>query len=740
MSKLKKIYHLQLPSDPSSFIASTTSTQPKMFTSRFAKKDRYATAMATPIETVPAAPRPPRVAIDYAAEFAAYEREAEPKVTAPPALTIEDLEYEEFRREDAAYEDQAYEEPVYEDEDDDTEYDNIGRGRNVVGHYIGRTEANRASKMKIQVEPKKPNPLQVKKPAGPRTPITGWSADSSSKIGAQLAEYAPDSEEDIEVDEIDMVTGLKSPQQLRVNNEIRGQVVHAIQREEPQNPVLEKKKIMQGAYEKNGKLFGDYFTARITLPEVRGAERAALARPAARQVKKQITPKINSFAALDEPEVVEEPEVVDVVEEVTVDKAAILRFCEKTATEEAEAAAATIEEDETDETDESSAESTIVTREPEASPEVLERVATKIAMIKARIDARKAKTDAERQARLAASKPDSAQTNTKKSRAKLTNTKQLTNELFYNKGKIAENETRVTLSQVHAPDTLMTLVGMITKKPEEMVKCRDDANYMVPLPPLASTTDVMVASPTQSNVLHTPPIVSSLCRSGNECQWYRKQAHEEHGAPVPQHLQNARVCHFMHVSREPLTLEMPAVGATEKFAVNKQGEQFSLGWSRTEPVQFVQCSIQGCTQEQHYLPHDDERIHVVHMTPMSETCTCTHCDENGYKCNHDGRNFCQNALVEGCCRRHQYSGPVLATLLMRALLNRASTDPYKWPTGDYTALSGLWRQIVSIKVPGTDNDMGDRFRMKGIWPSAKPAYGMPAADKRKPGLKYAARR
>lgn len=588
----------------------------------------------------------------------------------PRVKHTEDDDYEAFRRADeaACREDTA---PAASS-DEDVEYDNLGRtelpkrAAYPARRYVDEDDYDDAP--------------QLAKFDLSTLPATPWSVDASNKIAAEIAAFAPDSEDELIMDEIDIITGVRSPQPLRINTEIQACAIHVIERETPQDPVLERKKIMTSAYEQNGKLFGGYFRTRVTLTIDNAPPKKKAAVRTVKRVEKK-APK----------RVVPQPEKAPEIEPVT-DKTAILRFCRETAAAEAAEAAEKIAENAETVTTDAPAK---IEREPEVSAEVRGRVEARIAAIKAAIATRAAKT---RVRTVETTEPVRAVKPARQERR--SEIKQLTAELFYNNSKVAELDTRMTLAMVHDPTTLMTLVGMITKRPEEIVKCRDDPEYMVPLPPLAANSGVMVASPTQANVILTPPIIASLCRNGNDCPWYRRQAYLVYGVEPPSYLQQATECHFMHVARDPLTIEMPTAKSTET-------------------VRFVQCSIQGCTQQQHYTPYDDASTRVIHMTTMHENCPCNHCRGDGHHCIHDGRNFCQNALVEGCCRRHHFAGPVLATIMMRALLNFANTDPYRWPVTDYSALSALWRQLVSIKVPGTDKDMGDRFRMKGIWPAEK---------------------
>jgi hypothetical protein len=669
----------------------------------FAKKvDRYASAAIRPIPTL--APKPVvQPAINFEAEFNEYEREQQTSQFAVPNpirhqadvfKTKEDLEYEEFLRQEN---DHDYEYHDHSDRNsDEDDYDDVQElGRNESARYRSawadyHPESNTDSEPALSPSgstPRTPGgalvlgraartPKLLGTPNAPRTPASPWSESTSSRVARALTEL--DSEEDTLVrDDIDFITGGdEASRPLPVSRAAAVQIVHVIPREIPENPLIKQKTLMEGVYEKNGKLLGDYFRRSIQMPvqsktPAYTKETARVKRPGkARDV--QVKKTNNAFAALAYDEVDEiEPQQKEEIEiKSEVDRESVRRACIAAAREEEDAT----EESETE-------EAPVVQPDPEVSEEVRARVAARMELKKADFAARRERAEAEREARMARTQATEAKSKSPTSSSqKVKKDHKLTYDLFYNH-KYEADEARITLVKVHSPVTLMTLVGMICKKPDEIVKCRDDPTHMVPLPPLASASDIAIASPTRANVIHTPPIVASLCRNGTDCPWFRAQAYQVLGAPVPREYANARECNYMHIAREPLSLD----GA-----------------------RFVQCSIQGCAQQQHYLPYDDETIHVIHMTPMTEECS------------HDQRNFCQNALGDGCCRRHRYAGPLFATMVMRAMLSFAQPNPTKWQVGDYSAMFDLWRRVVETGIPGDSAKFESRFKIPGIWPAQAP--------------------
>lgn len=312
---------------------------------------------------------------------------------------------------------------------------------------------------------------------------------------------------------------------------------------------------------------------------------------------------------------------------------------------------------------------------------VLKRLETRAVAERKR--AAEQKSRAQREPKPATPKSQEAVTRRKEKSILRARSQKLKLELFSGKATMARatvsDPARLILQRILNPTLVNALnCKLLMQMPDEIIKCTNDKKHMIPLPPFADD-DVFVASPTQANVIHTPIIPAPLCRAGIECGWYIKQAYEALGMETPYKYQNATPCYYMHLGAEMLDIK---------------------------GTKFAQCSLIGCTAEEHYTPQNDESVVVLHMQVFNEMCS------------HDRRNFCLNILGDGCCRRHKYAGPLMVSMIMRNALAHREADPYKWPITDNGYLFKISREIMEAKVPitGQNDTLEKRLAVKGNWP------------------------
>jgi hypothetical protein len=259
-------------------------------------------------------------------------------------------------------------------------------------------------------------------------------------------------------------------------------------------------------------------------------------------------------------------------------------------------------------------------------------------------------------------------------------------ELFNADFAVARRDvSRSMLIKIYDPRRIMAIYcKLIMQNCKEIEACSRDRAHTIPVPPISTVADLMVASPTELNIIHTPIIPLPLCRKGTECEWFRHMANRELGVNMNQYAK-AHICTYLHAE----------IGTPYKVSGRR----------------LVQCSVMNCTATRHYTPYDDPEIVTIHVTRSTEDC--------GY----DTRNYCVNALTDGCARRHLHAGPVMVAMIMRDILYCGIQDPAKWPITDNTYMYKTSRLILETHIPvkGVQETVESRLKaVAGVWPRQAP--------------------
>jgi hypothetical protein len=531
-------------------------------------------------------------------------------------------------------------------------------------------------------------------------PITNpmaWSPENTSKIakGIRELEDTPeesDDEDDIILDDVDFINNIPNKHKRIpvIKHEVRQETIDQEpheSRENTINPIIATKERLQKVYEKDCIPIEQFILTQVS-PAPQNVESPFVTSPNKPDKPDKVKiDKKNMFSELQTYETEHDSDCIKKSENVILksfskneelyqlNKQAIMRYSQNP------------EESEPESEEEEPQQPSRASIEPEESEEKKAWRDAIVARLMAKHDEQRRKM-LEQKARAATllkksqntKKSDEATARQQKKQIKRERSNELMKTIFQqSRPTVTIDQPRIILKKIMVPKITSALYcKLLMQMPDEMIKLRDQPEHMIYLPPLA-TSDMLIASPTSANVMHTPIVPAPLCRNGIDCSWFKQQAYEALNLEVPLRYQTAPTCHYMHVGSELLQIDGARV---------------------------VQCSVMGCDSEEHYMPNDDNDIAIIHMTKNEE------------QCGHDHRNFCLNTLSEGCCRQHNYTGPLMVSMIMRGALAAREDDAYKWPLTNNSYLFKISREIMEARIPikGQTDTLEKRLIGRGNWP------------------------
>lgn len=516
-----------------------------------------------------------------------------------------------------------------------------------------------------------------------------WSKDNSARVAEELHQAtlnyeSSEDELDVEIDDIDMITGntpVKVNRRIQIQRTTEDILVQHVSVDQSTDAksshnIAESRVKLTAIYTKDSASISAYMCKVVSAPAREPGSMAVPVKASIPVKPKTVTVKgKNTFDVLSDDESEVEPEetkaviapmddLFNVSEDAKASIAASL--AEESRVEEAAAREA---EEKAKEEAESSDEETKVEEPVKEEPEndELRDMVTKRLLAKAASQRKEAEAQRKRQMKQNGKQQLAVKTNPKiverrkaKKAQQAAAGKQLLIELFGPNKAPKHDTSRANQLEIFNPSIIMAFYSkLLMQNPEQITQCYENPEHRIPIPPI-NQPHVNVASPVDINIVTSPIITIPLCRNGCECDWYRREAHAQLGMDVPLKYQHAHPCHYLHVD-------------AQAFEVNGA------------PV--VQCVVSGCKAKEHYTPGDDTLIRVIHITPSMETC------------GHDRRNYCSNVLGDGCGKHHNYLGPLMVSMILRNVLYTAVRDPHQWPLMDNPYMFKASREILETKVP-----------------------------------------